>query len=91
MIKQAIVIEKTPDEPTPEPETTSTENPPERVVPTEQPIAPTDATDQNEKKDDKTIEQPAEPPKNIRIELKPTSACKTIDSFENLRYVFVFL
>ena len=91
MIKQAIVIEKTPDEPTPEPETTSTENPPEPVVPTEQPITPTDATDQNEKKDDEPTEQPAEPPKNIHIELKPTSACKTIDSFENLRYVFVFL
>ena len=92
VIKQAIVIEKTSDEPTPEPEATSTENPPEPTPATsEQTIASTDATDQNEKKDDESPEQTDEPPKSIHLELKPTSACKRIHPFDHLRYVFGFL
>lgn len=86
VVKQAIVIEKTPDESTPEPEPESApapvENPPAPVVTNDQTIPPTDVTDQNEKKEDEQ-EPSDEPPKNPHIEIKPISACKILHSLVN--------
>lgn len=81
-MKQAIGIEKIPDESTPEPEPAPVEKPPEPAITNDQPIAPTDAIDENGKKEDEP-ESTDEPPKNSFIELKPTSACKILHSFDH--------
>ena len=85
-MKQAIIIEKTPDESTPElepePAPIPVENPPATVVTNDQTIPATDVTDQNEKKEDEQ-ESSDEPPKNPHIEIKPISACKILHSFVN--------
>ncbi len=85
VVKQTTIAEKPPEQPSLEPVESIPEKPSESPTTNEQSLTPTEFTNESDKKDDEPV-----PPKDLHIELKPITACKTfLYSLKNSIFYFI--